>query len=286
MTIVAFFGGQILVFLGQDPTIAHMAGTYIICSLPTMWGMGLSTVLCTWLQAQGIFRVVVLLGTPGLAVQFAGLSYLLPRVGYLGAAYATAASAWTSAILFLGYTIWLEHSRPVERKTLQSFSTDALKGLGGYVVVAIPSFAMILFEWSALEVIIVCAGLLPGASSGVPTSVSAMIMGVVTLCYAWSLALSQSASSRVGNTLGTGDGQLARFRAFSAWTAQLVFALSCQVILFLNRRNWAILFSTPDQTEVWAAAQKVYPVLAGILFCDANAALLSGVVRAPSAFAH
>ena len=59
--------------------------------------------------------------------------------------------------------------------------------------------------------------------------VGAMVMGAVTFCYAWSLALSQVASSRVGNTLGAGYGRVARFRAFCAWSLQvrrLVFFFS------------------------------------------------------------
>jgi len=46
-----------------------MAGRYIWLSVPTMWGSGFSTVMCTWLQAQGIFAPVVALGVPGRASQ-------------------------------------------------------------------------------------------------------------------------------------------------------------------------------------------------------------------------
>ncbi len=60
---------------------------------------------------------------------------------------------------------------------------------------------MILFEWGALEVAVLYSGVLPDSASGVPTAVSAMIMGAITCCYAWSLALSQVASSRVGEFL-------------------------------------------------------------------------------------
>jgi hypothetical protein len=35
------------------------------------------------------------------------------------------------------------------------------------------------------------SGVLPGSGSGVPTAVSAMVMGCITCQYAWSLALSQ-----------------------------------------------------------------------------------------------
>ena len=278
MSVAALFGTEILMSLGQDPEISKMAGKYILYSLPTIWGMGLATVVCTWLQAQGIFTVVVLLGTPGLALQVAGLVVMLPRVGYLGATYATAASSWASAILFISYATWLERSRAPERRTLHGLTWEAFRGIGSYVKVALPSFAMVLFEWSALEVALVFAGVLPGAASGVPTSVSAMIMGVISICYSWSLALSQSASSRVGNTLGEGDGKLARYRATCAWTVQLVFAAACQVLLFARRRDWAVLFSSPDETEVLDTAFRLYPVLAIILFFDANAALISGLV--------
>ena len=87
---VSYFGEDILVGLGQDPELSRMAGRYILYSVPTMWGSGFSTVMCTWLQAQGIFAPVVALGLPGLAVQVLGLHYLLPRWGYLGATAATA----------------------------------------------------------------------------------------------------------------------------------------------------------------------------------------------------
>ena len=84
MSCVSFFGAEILVALGQDEHLAKMAGRYIQLSIPTMWGSGYSTVMCTWLQAQGIFRPVVALGLPGLLVQVAGLFFSFPKFGYLG----------------------------------------------------------------------------------------------------------------------------------------------------------------------------------------------------------
>ena len=211
MSCVSFFGARILIGLGQDETLAKMAGQYIRLSIPTMWGSGYSTVMCTWLQAQGIFRPVVALGLPGLGVQVAGLYYFLPRFGYLGAAAATAASAWTSALLFTGYAVWLERvHRDPERRALPDGACGALRdawnGVGTYLKIALPSFSMILFEWSALEVAVLYSGVLKDSASGVPTAVSAMIMGAITCAYAWSLALSQVASSRVGNALGEGHG--------------------------------------------------------------------------------
>lgn len=206
MSCVSFFGAEILVALGQDEHLAKMAGRYIQLSIPTMWGSGYSTVMCTWLQAQGIFRPVVALGLPGLLVQVAGLFFFLPKFGYLGAAAATAASSWTSALLFTGYAVWLECvHRDHGRRTLPdgAFGSlrDAWNGVGSYLKIALPSFSMILFEWSALEVAVLYSGVLPDSASGVPTAVSAMIMGAITCCYAWSLALSQVASSRVGKFL-------------------------------------------------------------------------------------
>ena len=102
--------------------------------------------------------------------------------------------------------MWLEcvHRDP-GRRTLPdgAFGSlrDAWNGVGSYLKIALPSFSMILFEWSALEVAVLYSGVLPDSASGVPTAVSAMIMGAITCCYAWSLALSQVASSRVGELL-------------------------------------------------------------------------------------
>lgn len=279
MNVVALFAGRILGVLGQAPELCDMAAKYILVSLPTMWGMGFSTVMCTWLQAQGIFRPVVLLSLPALGIQIALLTLLLPRVGYLGAAYATTVSSWTSAALFAAYAWWLERGRAPERRTLHGLSRAALDGLWGYIKVALPSFSMILFEWSALEVAVVLSGVLPGAQSGVPTSCSAMVMGMITLEYAWSLALSQSSSSRVGNTLGEGDGRLAKRRAFTAWSTQLLFAAAMQATLFVHRDDWAAVFAKRSDEEVFRETRKLYPIVAGILLCDANAALISGLVR-------
>ena len=284
MSCVSFFGARILIGLGQDETLAKMAGQYIRLSIPTMWGSGYSTVMCTWLQAQGIFRPVVALGLPGLGVQVAGLYYFLPRFGYLGAAAATAASAWTSALLFTGYAVWLERvHRDPERRALPDGACGALRdawnGVGTYLKIALPSFSMILFEWSALEVAVLYSGVLKDSASGVPTAVSAMIMGAITCAYAWSLALSQVASSRVGNALGEGHGAVAKFRARCAWFLQLCFALSCQLALYAHRADWAAVFASKKEHDAFRAARNVYPVLAGILFCDANAALHSGFVR-------
>jgi MATE family multidrug resistance protein len=289
MSCVSYFGEEILVGLGQDAALAKMAGEYIWLSVPTMWGAGYSTVVCTWLQAQGIFAPVVALGLPGLAVQVVGLKLALPRFGYLGATAATAASAWTSATLFTLYALYLERVvRSGDRRTFRpnperpgvcGALAEAWDGVGAYLAVALPSFSMILFEWSALEVAVLYSGVLPESAGGVPTAVSAMVMGAITCAYAWSLALSQVASSRVGNTLGEGDGGAARFRAFCAWSLQLAFALACQAALYAHRRDWASVFASKSETEVFIAARRIYPVLAGILFCDANAALISGLVR-------
>jgi MATE family multidrug resistance protein len=265
MSGASYFGTELLTGLGQDPELASMAGKYIWLSVPTMWGSGFSTVMCTWLQAQDIFAPVVALGLPGLAVQIAGLRYALPRYGYLGAAAATAASSWTSAALFTCYAVHLERvKRAGERRTLRlapevgvlGTLREAWSGVGGYLTVALPSFSMILFEWSALEVAVLYSGVLPDSAGGVPTAVSAMVMGAITCCYAWSLALSQVASSRVGNTLGAGDGRSARFRAFCAWSLQLCFALACQAVLYVHRNDWAEVFAGRGEVEVFAASTR------------------------------
>ena len=60
---------------------------------------------------------------------------------------------------------------------------------------------------------------------------------------------------------------------------QLCFAASCQVALYAHRADWAAVFASKKEHAAFRAARNVYPVLAGILFCDANAALHSGFVR-------
>ena len=100
-----------------------------------------------------------------------------------------------------------------------------------------------------------------------------------TAAFKFNLRRYKVASSRVGNTLGEGHGALARFRAFAAWSLQLVFAVVVQVALYVHRGDWAGVFARRDEKEVFAAARHIYPVLAGrtcqILFATSSTNILS-----------
>lgn len=274
-------GPAIFRVFGQTAEVSELAGRFLLAVMPSVWFQGVSCCIQRFLQAQGIFGPLLPIAAVLFGLQLALLAWLVEAHGFLGAAYASNATAAAGVVLLTGYAWWLERERAPEEKRWSGWSREAVnsKGVYEFLALALPSLAMITIEWWSFEMVILLSGALPGASGGVTTSASAVFYSAIAASFTVTLGLASSASSRTGNALGAGEADTARFRSVVSALLALAYAGFVGTFFMVMARYWALLFANATETEVLELFESLRPVLFSILIGDTLQGVVSGVVR-------
>ena len=133
--------GQILIIIGQDPSISHKAGKFAIWLIPSLFPYAILQSLVRYLQAQSLILPMLLCSVATLCFHIPVCWALVFKtdMGNCGAALAIGLSYWLNAIL-LGF--YLKYSAATERTPL-SFSKDVFLSIGEFFRFAVPSAVMV-----------------------------------------------------------------------------------------------------------------------------------------------
>jgi MATE family multidrug resistance protein len=134
--------GEILQWLGQDPDIAEGAGHYIRYLIPVLFGTAAAQCYSRFLLSQTLVLPILWSGLATIAVHLplcCFLVYFTP-LGFLGGAVATSASSWINALLLALYASFSKHCEQT-RPRLSSW--EAFRDLTSFILLAVPSTAMI-----------------------------------------------------------------------------------------------------------------------------------------------
>nr|CAB3446414.1 unnamed protein product [Digitaria exilis]CAB3503326.1 unnamed protein product [Digitaria exilis] len=151
--------GKVLALCGQDPEIAAAAGSYIRWLIPALFAFGPLQCHVRFLQAQNLV-VPVMLSSGAAALGHPAVCWLLVRrlgFGFRGAALANGVS-YVANLLFLA--LYVRFS-PSCKTTWQGFSREALRGIAGFLKLAMPSALMMCIEGWSFELLLLLSGLLP-----------------------------------------------------------------------------------------------------------------------------
>nr|CAB3446395.1 unnamed protein product [Digitaria exilis] len=132
--------GNVLARCGQDPEIAAAAGSYIRWLIPALFAFGPLQCHVRFLQAQNLV-VPVMLSSGAAALGHPAVCWLLVRrlgLGSRGAALANGVS-YLANLLFLALYVRLS---PSCKTTWQGFCREALRGIPGFLKLAMPSGLM------------------------------------------------------------------------------------------------------------------------------------------------
>jgi MATE family, multidrug efflux pump len=268
---------QGLELLGQEPSVAALAGRYNLYKLPVAPCFLLYTALRQYLQGRTLMAPATIVMWIGNAVHVPlslALIFGFGPVPALGIAGAATAESLTFVLLVLGLIGWIQHHR-LHAGAWRPWSVESfeLRGLVQAVRLGVPVSMQIAFEAWAFSLAALMAGWIHRDAVGSHQ----IALNLVVLSFMLPLGISQAASTRVGNLIGAGD-TLGMRRAVKASLllgagVMLVPALSFTLL----RAELPRLYS--DEPAVVALAASLLPIAAAFQLFDGTQVVAGAVLR-------
>uniref|UniRef100_A0A7N0T1Y9 Protein DETOXIFICATION n=1 Tax=Kalanchoe fedtschenkoi TaxID=63787 RepID=A0A7N0T1Y9_KALFE len=254
ISVLWLYTEPILVLLHQNSEIAETAGVYMKHLIPGIFAYGLLQNILRFLQTQSIVFPMLVCSVIPLGIHF-GIAYALvycTSLGFEGAALAASVSLWISVLMLGTYVLWAKRFE----QTWTGFSFESFHHILSNLKLALPSAAMVCFEYWAFEILVLLAGLMSNAE---------LSTSLIAIC------------TRVSNELGGGDQKRAK-RAMGV-SLQLSVSLAVVVVIGLagGHNVWAGFFS--DEADIISAFASMTPLLTVSILLDSIQGVISGVAR-------
>lgn len=263
--------------LGQDATVAALAGEYNLYKLPTVPCFLIYSALRQYLQGRTLMFPVTVVMWCGNIVH-ALLAWTLvfglagvPALGLIGAAAAESLT-FMLLVLVLGTSIRVFD---LHRGAWRSWRRDSFAGYGLLQTARLgaPIGMQIACEAWAFSIATFMAGWLGRDAVGSHQ----IVLNLAALAFMIPLGVSQAAATRVGNLVGAGDAQ----GLYTAVQAALLLGAAVMVppaLAFTWLRNElpALYGSEPHLGEL---ASQILPIAAAFQLCDGAQVVAGGVLR-------
>mmetsp|Transcript_5411 Transcript_5411/g.7936 ORF Transcript_5411/g.7936 Transcript_5411/m.7936 type:complete len:665 (-) Transcript_5411:42-2036(-) len=276
-----------LVYFGQDETVASLAEDYLRILAPGMWGYSLNFTICTFFQVIGLADIqtyVMIIA----AVLHWPLNYMFIYgldSGFKGAALAMTVSQLMTPSLAIGYALGTRSGRarlPLSTK-YEGRTNDMIRyaiyspsGIRQYLGLAL-SGLLTMAEWWASETAIFLSGRLKPDSS---LALDGMVIYHTTLgvCYLVNFGLSVGASARVGNLLGASKPKEAALASSVAIWMTAIASVAMGAILWFSPHTFFPSFYDPDKAVQMSAARTI-PWISLYVIADGIQTTLYGVIK-------
>lgn len=241
--------------------------------IPGLFAYGILQNLLRFLQTQSVVSPLVIFSLVPLLLHCL-LNYLLlhfTTLGSKGTALATSLTAWFGLIIMI---IYVSCSKKFEH-TWKGLSKESFCHVFSNLKLALPSAAMVCFEYWAFEILVLLAGLMPNSQA--TTSLIAICVNTQSIAYMGTYGLSAAASTRVSNELGAGKVSQAKHAMRVTIRLSLLLATLFVLALGLGHNIWVGFFS--DNASIIKAFASMTPLLCTSIFLDSIQGILSGVCR-------
>ncbi|KAK1404565.1 Protein DETOXIFICATION [Heracleum sosnowskyi] len=264
------FTTPILIALGQDESIAEVAGIISLWLIPVIFSFIVSFTCQMFLQAQSKNMMIAYLSAFSLAIHVL-LSWLLTvkyNFGLSGAMISTILAFWIPNIGQLVYVFggWCP-------ETWRGFSILAFKDLFPIIKLSLSSGVMLCLELWYNTILVLLTGNMRNAK--VAISALSICLNINGWEIMIALGFFAAASVRVSNELGRGSSRAAKFS-----TVQIVltsFAIGFVLFIFFLFFRGRVAYVFTESTEVAAAVADLSPLLACSLLLSSIQPVLSGV---------
>ncbi|KAK7290706.1 hypothetical protein RIF29_05309 [Crotalaria pallida] len=264
------FTSPILTLLGQDESIAQVAGTVSLWSIPVMFAFIVSFTCQTFLQSQSKNVIIAFLAALAIIIHVF-LSWLLTlkfKFGLAGAMISTSLAYWIPNIGQLIFVTcgWC----PV---TWQGFSFLAFKDLWPVVKLSLSAGGMLCLELWYNTILVLLTGNMKNAEVEIDAlSICLNINGWEMMI---SLGFMAAASVRVANELGKGSAKAAKFSIVVTVLTSLAIGFLLFLFFLFFRERLAYIFTT--NKDVAAAVGDLSPLLSVSILLNSVQPVLSGV---------
>lgn len=271
---------RFMVAFGQDANLSRDASWFLMLNAPSLFFMASSETLKRYFICQSLILAptVAALCSVVVTMGFNHVFLTLMGLGLKGAALAANMSQFVPLVILI---VWLGirerrlHRMESVEATWFGFSMEALYGWKEYIVLAIPSAAMVALEWSIFEICLFMSGWLEDPELHV--AVMGITLNLSGALYMIPAGVSFASSVRVGNAIGA---KLAHHARRSAWTAVGLTTL-CQLVLgslvVLGRNHVGSIFT--NDAQVLQGIAHIMPLVCWCMFGDGLNASVGGAFR-------
>jgi MATE family multidrug resistance protein len=271
IAVMWIYAEDIFLALGTDRGVCIVMGKYLRIRMATMPVDVISKSYEKYLCCLGITKPALYaqIGAIICMLFFGGIFIHKFDWGYESLAVAFVISTYLSFLFLFGSSYF----HPAVQRTLQPLSIDALNNLKEFVVLGFPGLAMLCSEWWAYEALTLFASQLGPEAVAAQT----IIVQVASLAYMVPLGVGITATTLVGNTIGSGDIDIAKQVAkLSVWCC-VVCELMVSALIIFGANSFIGLFS--DDSLVLSISRRTIPILAVMTWMDGMSAVLGGIMR-------
>ncbi|THG03085.1 protein DETOXIFICATION 49-like [Camellia sinensis] len=246
---------RILLFCGQDESIATEAQSYLLFSLPDLLAQSLLHPLRIYLRTQSITLPLTICATLTTLLHVPINYFLVSKLslGVKGVAVSGVLFNFNLVTLLIIYIL----ISGIYKKTWGGLSMECLRGWKSLLNLAIPSCISVCLEWWWYEIMILLCGLLVNPRATVASM--GILIQTTALIYIFPSSLSFSVSTRVGNELGASQPSKAKFATIVGLCCSFALGFSALVFAYMVRNVWATMF-THDK-EIIALTSLVLPII-------------------------
>uniref|UniRef100_A0A061R7J8 Protein DETOXIFICATION n=1 Tax=Tetraselmis sp. GSL018 TaxID=582737 RepID=A0A061R7J8_9CHLO len=265
-TVLTVFAKQLLLLLGQPPEVAETSAYFAqvqLIGLPAVW---IATAIQTVLDGihrtrPGFYGCVVATAAQILAC-WVFLHPALLNWGYIGMAWSTVLSNFIQLFIMVLYVVTQGLDKEVWLSTDAEEESATFAGVLDFLIVTLPSAAMMWMEWWSFEGLTMLVGLLPNAT--VNLAAHSTLFNTVVVFYMTYTGLSTAVCSLVGRNIGAADSW--RNRRLVVLSLGLCFSVSALVStsLWLCRTEVAVLFTPNDRRVVEVVEQSIMGICLSI----------------------
>ncbi|XP_057437803.1 protein DETOXIFICATION 21-like [Lotus japonicus] len=267
---VFIFTTPILTLLGQEESIAQVAGTISLLMIPVMFSFIVSFTCQQFLQSQSKNNIIAFMAAFSLTIHVI-LSWLLTikyKFGIVGALSSTSLAFWIPNI---GQLIFVTCGWCPE--TWKGFSFLAFKDLWPIFKLSLSSGAMLALELWYNTILVLLTGNMENAEVEIDAlSICLNINGWEMMI---SLGFLAAASVRVANELGKGSSKSAKFSVAVSVLTSFTIGFVLFLFFLFFREKLAYIF-TKNQ-DVVNAVGDLSPLLAVSILLNSVQPVLSGV---------
>ncbi|KAE9618713.1 hypothetical protein Lal_00047348 [Lupinus albus] len=264
---------RILVFIGQDPLIAHESGKFIIWLIPALFAYAIMQPLVRYFQMQSLLFPMLISSLVALCIHIPLCWALVykTRLHNVGGALALGISNWSN-VIFLA--LYMRYSSACA-KTRAPISMELFHGIWEFFRFAVPSALMICLEWWSFELLVLLSGLLPNPQ--LETSVLSVCLNTISTLYTIPFGIGAAASTRVSNELGAGNPHTARIAVLAAMSLAVLETCVVTGTLFACRHIFGYIFS--NEKEVVDYVTLMAPLVCISVILDSLQGVLTGIAR-------
>ncbi|XP_050224952.1 protein DETOXIFICATION 35-like [Mercurialis annua] len=266
---IYIFASPVLKLLGQEETMADLAGKFTLLIIPQLFSLAINFPTQKFLQAQSKVDVLAWIGFAAFVLHVP-LLWLLIHVfgwGINGAAIAFDITNWGIAIAQVVYVLgWCNEG-------WNGFSWSAFKEIWAFVRLSLASAVMLCLEIWYMMSIIVLTGHLDNAVIAIDSlSICMNFNGWEGMLF---IGMNAAISVRVSNELGSGHPRAAKYSVYVTIFQSFLIGLLSMVVILITKDYFAIIFT--DSKELQVAVSKLAFLLGITMVLNSIQPVIGGV---------